>query len=247
MLIVDDEAAARHRLKIMLSELDVEVVGEAENGLEALTQIRQRHPDVVLLDIMMPEVDGFDVAQHLPDPKPLIIFQTAFDEYALQAFDHEAIDYLVKPVTLPKLQRSIERARAHLENARNYTLKQGLLRQLRASLKSSTGIPTRVLVRDAGGYRLVPYSDIVCFQAQQGTVKARIGSATHVTDYTLADLQDRLGAAFVRPNRSELVNVEHIDRIASNGDGSAALTLRDGTTVQVTRRRAADVRRKLEG
>ena len=247
VLIVDDEAAARHRLKIMLSELDVEVVGEAEDGLEALTQIRQRHPDVVLLDITMPEVDGFDVAHHLPEPKPLIIFQTAFDEYALQAFDHEAIDYLVKPVTLPKLQRSIDRARSHLENARNYTLKQGLLRQLRASLKSSTGIPTRVLVRDAGGYRLVPYSDIVCFHAQQGTVKARIGSATHVTDYTLADLQDRLGEAFVRPNRSELVNVEHIDRIASNGDGSAALTLRDGTTVQVTRRRAADVRRKLEG
>ncbi len=247
VLIVDDEAAARHRLKIMLSELDVEVVGEAENGLEALAQVRERHPDVVLLDITMPEVDGFDVAQHLPDPKPLIVFQTAFDEYALQAFDHEAIDYLVKPVTLPKLQRSIERARAHLENARNYTLTQGVLRQLRASLKPSTGIPARVLVRDTGGYRLVPYSDIVSFHAQQGIVSARTGSATHATDYTLADLQDRLGASFVRPNRSELVNVEHIDRIASNGDGSAALTLRDGTTVHVTRRRAAEVRLMLEG
>ncbi len=121
------------------------------------------------------------------------------------------------------------------------------MRQLRASLKPSTSIPTRVLVRDAGGYRLVPHSDIVCFIAQQGTVNARTGSASHPTDYTLADLQDRLGAAFVRPNRSELVNVDYIDRIASNGDGSAALSLRDGTTVQVTRRRAADVRRKLEG
>ena len=247
ILIVDDEAAARLRLKIMLSELDVELVGEAENGLEALKQVRERQPDVVLLDIMMPEIDGFDVAQHLPDPKPLIIFQTAFDEYALQAFDHEAIDYLMKPVTLPKLQRSIDRARAYLESARNSTLTQDVLRQLRASLNPSNSIPTRVLVRDAGGYRLVPYSDIVCFHAQQGSVKARTGSATHATDYTLADLQDRLGAAFVRPNRSELVNVEYIDRIASNGDGSAALTLRDGTTVQVTRRRAANVRRMLEG
>ena len=109
VLVVDDEVAARRRLSIMLSELDVETVGEAENGLEALKQVRERQPDVILLDITMPEVDGFDVAQHLPDPKPLIIFQTAFDEYALQAFDHEAIDYLVKPVTLPKLQRSIER------------------------------------------------------------------------------------------------------------------------------------------
>ena len=107
VLIVDDESAARRRLAIMLSELDVEVVGEAKNGLEALQLVRERRPDVILLDITMPEVDGFDVAQHLPEPRPLIVFQTAFDEYALEAFDHEAIDYLVKPVMLPKLQRAI--------------------------------------------------------------------------------------------------------------------------------------------
>ena len=221
VLVVDDEGAARRRLSIMLAELDVELVGEAANGLDALKLVRERKPDLLLLDITMPEVDGFDVAQHLPEPKPLIVFQTAFDEYALEAFDHEAIDYLVKPVTLPKLQRAIERARERWDTA-------------------------RVLVRDRGGHRLVSYRDILLFRADQGAVRARIKRDDFLTDYTLADLEQRLGSAFIRPNRSELVNVELVERITSNGDGSATLTLLDGTTTHVTRRRAADVRCHLE-
>ena len=109
ILIVDDEAAARERLKFMLEELDVEVVGEASNGLEAIQMSDERKPDLLLLDISMPEVDGFDVAQRLADPRPMIVFQTAFDEFALTAFDHEAVDYLVKPVTLDKLERAVDR------------------------------------------------------------------------------------------------------------------------------------------
>jgi DNA-binding LytR/AlgR family response regulator len=245
VLIVDDERAARQRLAIMLAELDVEVVGQAENGLEALKLVRARKPDVILLDITMPEVDGFDVAQHLADPKPLIVFQTAFDEYALQAFDHEAIDYLVKPVTLKKLQRAIERAREHIKAAKTQHLTEDILRQLRASLQPAPSA-ARILVRDRGAHRLIPYQEIQAFHAEQGSVQARTDGGDYPTDYTLADLEGRLGAAFIRPNRSELVNVSRIDRIASNGDGSATITLRDGTTVHVTRRRAADVRRVLE-
>ncbi len=246
VLVVDDEGAARRRLSLMLAELDVELVGEAANGLDALKLVRERKPDLLLLDITMPEVDGFDVAQHLPEPKPLIVFQTAFDEYALEAFDHEAIDYLVKPVTLPKLQRAIERARERWDTARSQELSNDVLHQLRASLKPAAGAPARVLVRDRGGHRLVSYRDILLFRAEQGTVRARIERDDFLTDYTLADLEQRLGSAFIRANRSELVNVELVERIASNGDGSATLTLLDGTTIHVTRRRAADVRRHLE-
>lgn len=246
VLIVDDETAARHRLSVMLSELDVEVVGEAKNGLEALKLVRERQPDVLLLDIMMPEVDGFDVAQHLPDPKPLIVFQTAFDEYALQAFDHQAIDYLVKPVTLPKLQRSIERAREYFDASRQQGLTEEVLRELRTSMLPSGTARARILVRDREGHRLVPHSEVVAFHASDGTVSARLQGRDYPTDYTLSDLEDRLGLAFIRPNRSELVNVEAIDHIASNGDGSAKLTLSDGATVHVSRRRAAEVRKSLE-
>ncbi len=246
VLVVDDETAARRRLSIMLSELDVEVVGEAANGLEALQLVRERKPDVILLDITMPEIDGFDVAQHLAEPKPLIVFQTAFDEYALEAFEHQAIDYLVKPVTLTKLQRAMERARERWESARSQALSRDVLRQLRSSLKPASGAPSRVLVRERGGHRLVSFEEIPLFRAEQGTVHALTNSGEYLTDYTLADLEQRLGAAFTRPNRSELVNVERIERIASNGDGSATLTLQNGTSIHVTRRRAADVRRHLE-
>ena len=246
VLIVDDERAARQRLAIMLAELDVEMVGQAENGLEALKLVRARKPDVILLDITMPEVDGFDVAQHLADPKPLIVFQTAFDEYALQAFDHEAIDYLVKPVTLKKLQRAIERAREHIKAAKTQHLTEDILRQLRASLQPAPGASARILVRDRGAHRLISHQEIRTFHAEQGSVQARTDGGDYPTDYTLADLEGRLGAAFIRPNRSELVNVAQIDRIASNGDGSATITLQDGATVHVTRRRAADVRKVLE-
>ena len=246
VLVVDDETAARRRLSIMLAELDVELVGEAANGLVALQLVRERKPDVILLDITMPEIDGFDVAQHLAEPKPLIVFQTAFDEYALEAFEHEAIDYLVKPVTLSKLQRAMERARERWESARNQELSRDVLRQLRSSLKPASGAPSRVLVRERGGHRLVSFDEIPLFRAEHGTVHALTNSGEYLTDYTLADLEQRLGAAFTRPNRSELVNVQWIERIASNGDGSATLTLRDGTSIHVTRRRAADVRQHLE-
>ena len=110
VLIVDDESLARVRLATLLEEIDaagIQIVGEAADGVSALDLIRQHQPDVVLLDISMPEVDGFDVARHLPHPRPLIIFQTAYAEYALQAFDHDALDYVVKPVTRTRLAQAV--------------------------------------------------------------------------------------------------------------------------------------------
>lgn len=247
VLIVDDESAARRRLAIMLDELDVEVVGEAENGVAALDLVRDRRPDVILLDISMPEVDGFDVARHLDDPKPLIVFQTAYDEFAIQAFDHQAVDYLVKPVTLDKLQRSLDRAAAHLESRDAPALTADLLERLREAV--TAGRPVRVprlLIRHQNGHRLVRYQDVILFHASEGAVYARIGGENHLTDYTLAELEERTGEAFVRPNRADLVNANHILSIASNGDGSATLTMSDGQTVHITRRRAAALRRALD-
>ena len=107
VLIVDDETAARRRLATLLEELGVEIVGEAADGMAALELARDRHPDVVLLDVAMPEVDGFDVARHLSEPRPLVIFQTAYAEFALKAFEHEALDYVVKPVTRTRLAQAI--------------------------------------------------------------------------------------------------------------------------------------------
>ncbi len=247
VLIVDDEAAARRRLAIMLDELDVECVGEAINGMAALEMVRERRPDVLLLDIAMPEVDGFDVARHLDEPKPFIVFQTAFDEYALEAFDHQAVDYLVKPVTLDKLRRALDRAAQRIADRHAPALTEGLIERLRAAAQGTTPARTpRVLVRAREGHRLVPFADVILCRARSGSVSVTTRAGEHATDYTLSELEDRTSGAFVRPNRSELVNIDHIVSIASNGDGSATLTVSDGSTVHVTRRRAAAIRRTLD-
>ncbi|HJR62579.1 MAG TPA: response regulator [Gemmatimonadaceae bacterium] len=246
ILIVDDEPAARRRLALMLGELDVEVAGEAENGLRALELVRECRPDVVLLDIAMPEVDGFDVARHLEEPKPLIVFQTAYDEYALQAFDHDALDYVVKPVTMPKLTRALERARSRLARRQPASLDEGLLGQLRAAVGGGAQPRrSRVLVREGTGHRLLPLADVLRFVADEGLVYAHTATTSFLTDYTLRELEDRTGDTFVRANRADLINVEAVARIVSNGDGSATLTLRNGVKVRVSRRRSADVRAVL--
>jgi DNA-binding LytR/AlgR family response regulator len=247
VLVVDDEPAARRRLALMLEELDEEVIGEAANGVQALEMARERKPDVLLLDIEMPEVDGFDVARHLPVPRPLLVFQTAYDEYALRAFDHAALDYLVKPVTLDGLRRALGRARERLEAPSPAAAPaDDMLRELRASVRKDAPRRPRLLVREGKGHRLVAFEHITRFTADEGVVFAHLdGGDRRLTDYTLAELEERAGSVFVRASRGELVNAEAVERIVRNGDGSATLGLRGGATVHVSRRRAPDVWERL--
>lgn len=238
-LVVDDEAAARRRLADLLEELGVEVVGEAANGLSALDMTRDRQPDVLFLDVSMPEVDGFDVARHLPDPRPLIVFQTAYTEFAVKAFEHDALDYLVKPVTRDRLAQAIERIARRTPAS---TWSTGDLATFGAAIGHVALRPERLLVRHGAGHRLIPLAEIERFTAAEGLVYAHVASGTLGTDYTLNELEDRLRGAFVRASRSDLVNVRLVTAIASNGDGSATLTLASGAAVHVSRRRSAAVR-----
>lgn len=246
VLIVDDEANARNRLQIMLEELDVEVVGEAANGVEALDMVGRLAPDLLLLDINMPEVDGFDVVRHLPESGPMVVFQTAHDEFALKAFDHEAVDYLVKPVNLGRLSAAVERARRRMgQSSRGYPPQ--LIEQLREAIGGgSLPGPRRVLVRDGRGHRLLPLEQIRRFAAREGDVYAVTPEREFMTDYTLSELENRFAGSFTRSSRAELVALLHVHRFVSDGDAGAELVLLDGTRVRVSRRRVADVRRRLE-
>jgi DNA-binding LytR/AlgR family response regulator len=250
LLIVDDEAAARTRLASLVEEIDaagIEIVGEAADGVAALELARTTAPDVILLDIAMPEVDGLDVARHLPEPRPLIIFQTAYHEYALEAFEQQALDYVVKPVRKERLAQALERARGRLttlERAGLWT--SGSLEKLGVALGHHRTHPARLLVRQGAGHRLLPVRDVLRFSAADGLVHAHTREGSPVTDYTLGELETRL-AGFARISRADLVNLAHVVGIVSNGDGSATLTLDDGSNVHVSRRRTADVRRALEG
>jgi DNA-binding LytR/AlgR family response regulator len=249
ILIVDDEAAARSRLASLIEEIDAagtEIVGEASDGVQALALARSARPDVVLLDITMPEVDGFDVARHLPEPRPLVIFQTAHHEFALQAFDHDALDYVVKPVRRERLAQALERARTRLASRRPAPdWDPEALSRLGSALGYRPARPIRLLVRHGAGHRLLPLSDVLRFSAADAVVYAHTRSGAPIADYTLAELEARFAGAFVRVSRADLVNVAHIERIGSNGDGSATLTLSDRSEVRVSRRRAADVRSVL--
>lgn len=253
ILIVDDEPAARRRLRRLVEELGQEVVGEAAHGLEALQLNRELEPDLLLLDISMPEIDGFDVARHLPEPRPVLVFQTAHDEHALRAFDHEALDYVVKPVNRERLARAFARAERHLGGSpaadRPEQPTPETLARLRESLAGTVGgglgRRPRLLVRSGRGHRLVPWEDISRFVAREGVVYAHDAEGRHLTDYTLVELEERTAGSFLRVHRSALVSLDAVESIVSNGDGSATLTLRDGKMVRVSRRRATEVRAVL--
>ena len=242
-LVVDDEAPARRRLADLLEELGVEVAGEAADGLEALEIARTRHPDVIFLDVSMPEVDGFDVARHLTEPRPLIVFQTAYSQFAVKAFDHEALDFIVKPVTRERLAQAIDRVSRRAAAAPRWGASD--LATLGATIGHVSTRPERLLVRHGSEHRLLPVADIERFTTEEGLVCANTTAGTHGTDYTLNELEERLRGVFVRTSRSELVAIAHIAAIRSNGDGSATLTLASGTTVHVSRRRSAAVRQLL--
>jgi DNA-binding LytR/AlgR family response regulator len=248
VLIVDDERAARDRLAALVARVpDVTVVGSAGDGVEALAQIRTLAPDVVLLDIAMPEVNGFDVARHLPDPRPLVIFQTAYTDHALRAFEHDAVDYLLKPVTAERLARALDRARQRLAQRPIAALPADLLARIEAALAPSRPAKrTRILVRHGAGYRALAIRDVVRFTAEEGLVYAVTTSGRYLTDYTLGELESRLIGSFARANRADLVQIDRIDRITSNGDGSATLMTADGGSIHVSRRRAAVIRNALQ-
>lgn len=251
ILIVDDEPAARRRLALMLEELDEEVAGEAGDGVEAVRLVADRRPDVVLLDIHMREVDGLAVARHFEEPRPLVIFQTAYDRYAVQAFEQEALDYLLKPVTLERLRDSLDRARRRLESRTHPVLSVELLERLEATLDKDAGQTSRpragrLLVRDGASHRLLKLREVLRFTVVDGAVRADTGTATFTTTYTLDSLERRFGASLVRVSRAELVHMEHVRRVATGGDGSGTLELSNGSEVRVSRRRFADVKAALE-
>jgi two-component system, LytTR family, response regulator len=247
-LIVDDEPAARRRLAIMLEELDVEVAGEAANGVEALAMARTLSPDVILLDIQMREVSGLDVARNLSEPKPLVIFQTAHDQYAVRAFEEHAVDYLLKPVSLDRLRASLERAQARLAAGAGSTLDSALAARLDETLRLASRSPRpRFLARDGSGHRLLAFREVLRFTTVDGAVTALAASGRFGVDLTLDELERRSGGGYVRVSRGDLVNIEAIRRIDPAEDGAATLTLADGTQVRVSRRRAADVKQVLAG
>jgi len=246
-LIVDDERLARERLKRLLSEVEgVELVGEADSGPRALEMIEEQRPDLVLLDIQMPALDGFQVIEALDEP-PLIVFVTAYDEYAIRAFDVHALDYLLKPFSRERLERAIRRAREELAEDRDFA---GRLAPLLESLADQGQYTTRLAVHDrAGGrdhIRVVDVTEVDWLETEGDEVFVHVGDEVYVIRRALSELETRLDPAyFFRAHRAALVNLDRIQEIIPWFKGSHRLRLITGAEVDLSRRRARVLRQLL--
>ena len=236
ILVVDDEAPARERLKRLLRELEgVEVVGEAADGKAALTATAELQPDLLLLDIRMPGMDGMATAKHLATlpNSPRVIFTTAYGEHALEAFEAEAIDYLVKPVRKERLQQALQR----LEK----------LSPAPATEEAKPEGPAHLTVKKHGKLELLPIDEILYFQADNKYVSAYMAGREELLEESLKQLEELLGERVIRIHRNALVARSALIGMEKDGDGVQHVTLREiGRGPEISRRLVPEVRRLLK-
>ena len=233
-LIVDDEAPARRRLRrLLLIEGDVTIVGECGDGASALAAIGSLNPDLVLLDVQMPEQDGFAVVQALPaDAMPAILFVTAFDRYALRAFDVHAVDYLLKPFTAERFRTALARARERIAARAGQEAVANLAAALRNRPPSIARVPVRVGARTL----FIDVRGIDWLDAADNYVRLHAGGKEYLARETLASLEAQLDPErFARIHRSAIVQIDRIVELRPTSHGDAEVRLRDGTRLPVSR------------
>jgi two-component system response regulator AlgR len=238
ILLVDDEALARDRLRRMLQDEDGHaVVGEAANGIEAVGMTEELQPDLVLLDIRMPGMDGLETARHFLelDAPPAVIFCTAYEEHAIQAFDLQAVGYLLKPVRKENLLAALGK-----------TLKLNRA-QLAALSAADDSRRSHISARTHKGIELIAIGDVRYFQADQKYVTVRYGAGEVIVDETLRDLEDEFEELFVRVHRNALVAKSYIVGLDRDGAGQVRVRLRDvDEPVDISRRHLPAVRKIIK-
>jgi two-component system, LytTR family, response regulator len=230
-VIVDDEPLARSNLMVLLRrDPDVQVVSECGSGLEALAEIRKKKPDLVFLDVQMPECDGFDVLEQLgASMPPALVFVTAYDHYALRAFESGALDYLLKPFDNARFDRALERAKQRITRGSG-----GAQRIERLAIKS------------AGQVLFLKISEIDWIEAADYYVCLHVGARAHLLRRSMAEVNEELeGAVFCRIHRSAIVNLERVRRLETSEDGGTEVVLTSGTRLRLSRRYRKDLQARL--
>ena len=239
-IVVDDEPLARQTLRLLLTrEKDFAIVAECGHGADAIEAIRREHPDVLFLDVQMPEVDGFEVLRVLaPDTVPAVIFVTAFDRYALQAFEQHALDYLLKPFSDERFSVVLERTRVRLRE-RTFA---SMAERLSDLLRTTAPVQRQLVVRDGGRTLVIPHDDILWIEAEDYCSRIHMRGRTLLIRESLRALEASLeGAGFVRVHRSAIANVACIREIEPLASGDQRLTLSNGTVLKVSRTHRAEV------
>ena len=236
-IIVEDEPLARERLRNLLeTDADIEVCAECGDGRSAVEQIHEHEPDLVFLDIQMPELDGFGVLAELSMPKlPAVVFVTAYDQFALKAFEVHAVDYLLKPFDRDRFRAALQRAKDRIGSKQAAPEESGL-RALIADLRPEMKSLQKLAVKSAGRVTFVKIDDIDWVEAADNYVNVHSGTAEHLLRETMTSLSTRLPAEkFVRINRSTVVNLDRIKELQPTFHGEYCVFLNDGTKLTLSR------------
>ena len=248
-LIVDDEPLARQRIRTLLQQTpDVEIVGEAADGMEALVALAALRPDLLFLDVQMPELDGFGVLAELDaEHAPAVVFVTAFDQYALRAFEVHALDYLLKPFEDARFHEALERVREHLADD-DPALRERLARLLEELRTREPRYAERVVIRRGAQYVFQPVEEIDWVEADGNYVRLHVGAKTHLLRKTMAQMEAMLDpACFVRLHRSSIISLRRIRAIEPLFSGEYTVLLSDGTTLPTSRSYRSVVQALLSG
>lgn len=253
-IIVDDEPLARRNIRLLLKDdPEIEIAGEAGSGREALSLIRKHSPDLVFLDIQMPEMDGFGVLENLEATQlPVIVFVTAFDQYALKAFEFHALDYLLKPFDDARFTKALAKVKLQVEQKELKDLSERLVallegREQRPEEQPRARYVSRLLIKSAGRVFFLKTDEIDYIQAEDYYVKLHVGRKGHLLRETMNEMEAKLDPSkFLRIHRSSIVNIERIREMQQHFNGEYIVLLHDGTELKLSRSRREQLQSLLK-
>ncbi|MEQ8469732.1 MAG: LytTR family DNA-binding domain-containing protein [Marinoscillum sp.] len=249
-LIIDDEKAAREGLTLLLNDFpEIRIIGHCKNGVEAIDQIQALKPDLILLDIQMPLVNGFEVLASIPKPHPKIIFITAYDEFALKAFEVNAIDYLLKPFSDERFAEAINRAKELIETNKEQHMND-LVQQTRSSLKQPNTLAetndNRLVIKSDGSIHLVKCEEIIYVEAFDYYVKIHVNNRFYLLRETMKNMESKLPrSSFCRIHKSSIVNLQMVSSLEKQESGDYTVLLKSGNELKVSRSYRASLRSRL--
>jgi len=237
-LIVDDEPLARRRIKSLLAhDSSVEVIGECSDGHKAVSSISDLTPDLVFLDVQMPAMDGFEVIKTIgAERMPTVIFVTAYDQYALKAFEVNALDYLLKPFDRSRFQKTLDRAKTMIRGRQNGDVSHELL-SLLEGLRREQELPDRFIIKSGGRVVFLRVEEIDWMRAVGNYVRLQVGRDSHLMRETMTGMETKLDPdKFMRIHRSAIVNVDRVKEVQPWAKGEYVVIMRDGTRLIMSRR-----------
>jgi two-component system, LytTR family, response regulator len=243
VLIVDDEPLARQRIRLLArDERDLEIIGECSNGADAVIAIKRDPPDLLFLDVQMPEMDGFEMLEKLPRERlPLVVFTTAFDKHAVRAFETHALDYLLKPFQPGRFKTAVIRVREHLANRQESSAARGLLdllatRQISSAAAATTNFLTRLTIKTGDKVVVIKIGDIDSVESAGNYVAVNVGKESHILRETLNALETQLDPdKFLRVSRSAIVNLDRVKELQPMFKGEHIIVLQNGKRLAMTR------------